>query len=122
MIKQYKHKKDVLISAESWANKAQKSSWDGNSYVHKVNLSDAVIYFQPSPRATNYHSIPKEFVPYLEAAIKAKFEMLCAEALRTLEAEVKDLAKKASLEYEKLLKEAGLVEIDRHQGLVEIGQ
>lgn len=66
------------------------------------------IYYQERDGATNYHVMPCSLTEHLEAAIKAKFGELLADALARQQSAVKDAAEDAVKEHERLLKDAGL--------------
>ena len=76
-----------------------------SAHNDKLNLT---IYHQPSDGATNYHEIPKEFVPYMLKAIRNEFKSLATKAIEMMEADLKKAADEARTEYAGLMKSAGL--------------
>jgi len=66
------------------------------------------VYHQYSDGATNYHQMPTALQPHLEAAIKANFQLLLADALERQEKAVKACAAEALKEHADLLEAAGL--------------
>lgn len=76
-----------------------------SSHSDRLNLT---IYHQPSNGDTNYHEIPKEFVPYMLAVIRSEFKALAAKAIEIMEGDVKKAAAEAKDEYASLMEASGL--------------
>lgn len=66
------------------------------------------VYHQYSDGAKNYNTMPAALAPHLEAAIKARFGELLADALERQKAALKQAAEAAVKEHGELLKAAGI--------------
>lgn len=66
------------------------------------------VYHQYSDGARNYHHMPAALAPHLEAAIKARFGELVADALARQGMALKAAAAEAVKEHGELLQAAGL--------------
>jgi hypothetical protein len=114
-IEQYKAAKQEANESAKWAALIGDRYYGGGGGVgrlHKFSIAGGeaspTVYHQYSDGATNYHPMPAALRPHLEAAIKAAFPSLLADALARHEEAVKAFAAEAVKEHAELLEAAGL--------------
>jgi hypothetical protein len=108
----YKASKAQLASAEEWLSMIGKpqprTTARADGFLSSVTLA-AVVHFQYSDGATNYHDVPATLKHALSAAAKANFSNLAEEAIAAMRSEVETLRKQAADEYRALLEDDGEV-------------
>ena len=105
--------KDEMKSAKEWLdNKVKIDSQDHKPYTLKVLLSPNSIQYcgQYSAGATNYHSPDKEFILYLERAIKKNFSKITEDATGLMQIDVDEKALAAKAEIQGALDEISEIE------------
>lgn len=104
-----------------WASMLGKEYFGGTrgrgkeyGHIRSVKLATGenapTLYYQHSDGDTNYHPMPKELAPYLEAAIQERFGELLNAATDKLDASVKAKAIEALKTYKELMAAAGLTD------------
>lgn len=85
---QWSVKSNDLKKSKEWANNKYKTdSQDGKFYQLKVNQPSHEFFKycgQAYAGANNYHSAPRELMPYLQRAIKNNGSKLIDEAIRLM--------------------------------------
>ena len=114
-IEQYNAAKREQAACQRWAALIGARYMGGGGGFGKLTSlrlmqgeSSPTIYHQERDGATNYHNMPSALAVHLEAAIKAKFGELLADALAMQEVAVKAAAEDAVKEHARLLEAAGL--------------
>lgn len=109
---QYQVAKKQLADAQEWLSMIGKpqprTTAKADGFLSSLTMA-AVVHFQYSDGATNYHDAPKPLQNALAAAAKANFSKLAEEAIAALRSEVETLRKEAADEYRALLSEDGEV-------------
>lgn len=118
MIQQYQGAKREHDECAKWASligSPYRGGGGGIGELISLRLMNGdgapTVYHQCSNGANNYHRMPPALAPHLEAAIKARFGELLADALGRQKAALKKAAEAAAKEYGELLKAAGITEI-----------
>lgn len=115
MIQQYQGAKREHDECAAWAaliGKKYNGGGGGIGELKSLRLmggeGSPTVYHQDSDGAKNYHLMPAALAPHLEAAIKAQFGELLADALERQKAALKQAAEEAVKEHGELLKAAGI--------------
>lgn len=114
-IEQYKAAKHAVDESAKWATLIGDRYHGGGGGVGELRRfsiasgeAAPTVYHQYSNGATNYHPMPETLRPHLEAAIKAAFPSLLADALARQQEAAKAAAADAVKEHAALLEAAGL--------------
>lgn len=114
MIQQYQGAKREHDECAAWAALIGNKYHGGGGIGELKSLrlmsgeSAPTVYHQYSDGAKNYHTMPAALAPHMEAAIKARFGELLADALERQKAVLKQAAEAAVKEHGELLKAAGI--------------
>ena len=111
MIQQYQGAKREHDYCAAWAaliGKEYSGGGGGIGELKALQLASVTVYHQYSDGAKNYHTMPAALAPHLEAAIKARFGELLADAMERQKAALKQAAEAAVKEHGDLLKAAGI--------------
>lgn len=115
MIQQYQGAKREHDECAAWAaliGSPYRGGGGGVGELKSLQLmkgeASPTVYHQYSDGAKNYHQMPAALAPHLEAAIKARFGELLADALERQKAALKKAAEEAVKEHGELLKAAGI--------------
>lgn len=116
MIRQYQGAKREHDECAEWAALIGKKYCGGGGGIGDLRSLSLMsgeaaptVYYQVSDGAKNYHTMPDALAPHLEAAIKARFSALLADAMERQKAALKQAAEAALKEHGELLKAAGIV-------------
>lgn len=115
MIEQYQGAKREHEECAAWAaliGAPYRGGGGGVGELKSLQLmkgeASPTVYHQSSDGAKNYHPMPAAMAPHLEAAIKARFADLLADALERQQEALKQSARAAVNEHAELLMAAGL--------------
>ena len=115
MIQQYQSAKREHDDCAAWAaliGNKYHGGGGGIGELRSLRLTGGeyapTVYHQYSDGAKNYHTMPAALAPHLEAAIKARFGALLADALERQKCALKQAAEAAVKEHGELLKAAGI--------------
>jgi len=115
MIQQYQGAKREHDECAAWAGLIGSKYHGGGGGIGELKSlrlmsgeAAPTVYHQYSDGAKNYHHMPAALAPHLEAAIKARFGELLADALERQKAALKQAAEAAVKEHGELLKAAGI--------------
>ena len=113
-ITEFKKAKHELEDTKKWAGLIGKRYKDGSSGVgHIVSVAlfggegSPAIHYRDGGQGSQYHYMPASLKPYLEAAIKANFDILLKQALSRQTEDLKVLAEDTLDEYRNLMVDAG---------------
>ena len=114
-IENYNTAKRQQVACKEWValiGNEYRGGGGGIGELRSLHLKNGdaypTVYHQYRDGATNYHPMPSGLAPHLEAAIKARFGELVADALKRQDAELKAAAEDAVKEHGDLLRAAGL--------------
>ncbi len=109
-IEKYSALKEQKRWADEWIALYGAPYSGGGGGIGKVSSLEAkaTIYHQAYNGATNYHDIPKEFIPYFVSAAKLFFPQIIKAAQFAQDEELKEWAAKALAEHGRLIAAAGL--------------
>ena len=115
MIQQYQGAKREHDYCAAWASLIGNKYHGGGGGIGQLSSlqlmkgeASPTVYHQHSDGAKNYHHMPAALAPHLEAAIKARFGELLADALERQKDALKQAAEAAVKEHGELLKAAGI--------------
>jgi hypothetical protein len=103
----------------SMDNKPYHGGGGGTGRAVKCEISAVEIYFQASDGARNYHDADKSFLSALSDVVLEDFTELAAKAVSKIETKFRESANAAVIELEKLMKDAGIINPEVEERVIE---